>query len=387
MRLLGFLLITFISFQTHAQGIEFFHGTWKEAIEQANKEDKIVFVDAYAEWCGPCKRMAKNVFTQKEVGEFFNKNFINLKLDMEKADGMTFGAKYPVSAFPTLFFLDTKGEIVKKVTGGQQAEQLISLGQAAVKSWDRSGEFETLYEEGKRDYELMVNYVRELNKVDKPSLKISNEYIKSNPEISDEQKALFLLEAVTESDSKLYDQLIELKELAIKASSKEKFEAKINEVSMVTVSKAVEYDYRDLLDEAIAQYAKAGVGNQKRFEFEANLEYCKLSGDYKEWKECSSKYLKKFGKKDVDLYKHTLTALDRHFKHVKEATDYAIDIYEDLIKKEDNSENYMAFIKKLTNSKKTDKAIKVTKEAIKKAKSRDEDITQFERALDYLNSI
>jgi len=241
--------------------------------------------------------------------------------------------------------------------------------------------------EGKRDYALMVNYVRELNKVAKPSLKISNEYIKSNPDISDEEKALFLMEAVTESDSKLYDQLIALKDVAIKASSKEAFEAKINEVSMVTVSKAVEYDYRDLVDEAILQYAKANVGNQKKFEFEANLEYCKLAGDYNEWKECSQKYLKKFGKKDIDLYKATLTAIDKNFKHVKESSDYAINLFEDLIKKEDTSENYMAFIKKLTNIKKTDKAIKVTKEAIKKAQKREEDVTEFERALDYLNSI
>jgi len=120
MRLVGILLISFLSFQSYGQGIEFFDGTWKEALAQAEKEDKIVFVDAYAQWCGPCKRMAKNEFTKTEVGDFFNKNFINLKLDMEIADGMSFGAKYPVSAFPTLFFLTPDGEIVKKITGGQQ---------------------------------------------------------------------------------------------------------------------------------------------------------------------------------------------------------------------------------------------------------------------------
>ena len=86
-----------------AQGIEFFHGSWDEAIEEAKKQEKIIFVDAYAIWCGPCKRMAKNVFPDEKVGEFYNKHFINMKLDMERGEGLKFRKKYPVSAFPTLF--------------------------------------------------------------------------------------------------------------------------------------------------------------------------------------------------------------------------------------------------------------------------------------------
>lgn len=89
--------------ENNVEGIQFFHGTWAEALEKAKIEDKLLFVDAYAQWCGPCKVMAKNVFTQKKVGDFFNENFINLKMDMETTDGASFGHKYPVSAYPTLF--------------------------------------------------------------------------------------------------------------------------------------------------------------------------------------------------------------------------------------------------------------------------------------------
>ena len=53
-----------------AEGIEFFEGTFKEALDKAKLEGKIVFVDAYTTWCGPCKRMSKNVFPKKEVGDF-----------------------------------------------------------------------------------------------------------------------------------------------------------------------------------------------------------------------------------------------------------------------------------------------------------------------------
>ena len=89
------------AFSLQAQGIEFFHGTWQEAVEEAKKQDKILFVDGFTVWCGPCKRMSANVFPNDKVGEFYNKNFINVKVDMESGD-QDFRRKYPATAYPTL---------------------------------------------------------------------------------------------------------------------------------------------------------------------------------------------------------------------------------------------------------------------------------------------
>ena len=127
-----FIVLLTVFFSGNAQGIEFFEGTWKEAMAKAKAEDKPIFVDAFAKWCGPCKSMAKNVFTQDEVGKFYNTNFINLKLDMEETDGVTFGHSYPVQAYPTLFFLDGDGKVLKLVKGGQTPEGLVSLGNEAL---------------------------------------------------------------------------------------------------------------------------------------------------------------------------------------------------------------------------------------------------------------
>ena len=369
-----------------AQGIEFFHGTWKEALAEAQKEDKIVFVDSYATWCGPCIKMAKNVFTQSEVGDFFNDNFINLKLDMEKADGRTFGAQYPVSAYPTLFFLDSQGDILKKITGGQQAAALINHGEVAIKSYDKTEAFEKLYNEGKRDYDLMLGYVRELNKVDKPSAKIANDYIKSNPEISKSEKAAFLMQAVTEADSKLYDQLMSLKSEAIAGSSEESFEEIVRSATLKTVSKAVEYDYKDLVDEAIVQFEKADIGDKKRFKSEAYLGYYSEAGEYNKWKDLSMSYLKKYGKKNPELYREHLSTLMAEFNYHNDSSSYATEVFKQLIKKDDSSETYNQFIQFLAKANQKEEARKVVKEAMKKAKSRNEDISNFEKMLDYFNS-
>lgn len=385
-KITGFIAFLLFSTMVSGQGIEFFHGTWKEALAEAQKEDKIVFVDSYAKWCGPCKKMAANVFTQDEVGQFFNDNFVNLKLDMEEADGLTFGSQYPVSAYPTLFFLDSQGNILKKVTGGQQADGLINHGKVAIKSYDKTEPLAKLYEEGKRDYDLMVNYVKELNKVNKPSAKIANDYMKSNPNISNDQKASFLMNAVIESDSKLYDQLMEVRSQAIASSSEEKFTELVMRATMATVEKAVEYDYKELVDEAIVQYEKADIGDKKKFNAEAHLEYYALSGNYNEWKKLSKSYLKKYAKKNPELYRNQINNLLKSLYHNEDAKVYAVEMYKELIKKDDATKTYNEYINFLAKINKKEEALKVVKEAIKKANSRDEDITHLERMLDYFNS-
>ena len=111
-----------------AGGIEFFHGTWDEALAKAKAEKKLIFLDAYASWCAPCKMMAANVFTAKSVGDVFNPNFICVKMDMEKGEGVQLSQKLSVMAYPTLFFIDDTGKVLNKHVGGMQVESLIDLG-------------------------------------------------------------------------------------------------------------------------------------------------------------------------------------------------------------------------------------------------------------------
>ena len=62
---------------------------WKKIVKKAKKEKKLIFVDCYTTWCGPCKMLARDVFTKDEVADFFNAHFVNAKFDMEKdTDGI-----------------------------------------------------------------------------------------------------------------------------------------------------------------------------------------------------------------------------------------------------------------------------------------------------------
>ena len=93
------------------QGIEFKETNFDKILEIAKKEGKMIFLDVYTVWCGPCKMMAKDIFPLQEVGEFYNTHFISMKVDAEKKENI-FIKKYNVNSFPTYLFLDENGELI-----------------------------------------------------------------------------------------------------------------------------------------------------------------------------------------------------------------------------------------------------------------------------------
>lgn len=115
-----------------SDGIKFSNLSLEKAMEESTKTGKLIFIDAYTDWCGPCKIMAANAFKDAEVGAFFNENFINLKIEMEKdPDGREVAMRYKVKAYPTLLIIDDQGNLVKQTLGLQSKDQLLKFGQSA----------------------------------------------------------------------------------------------------------------------------------------------------------------------------------------------------------------------------------------------------------------
>lgn len=109
-------------------GIKFETETFQNILDKAKKENKLVFLDAFASWCGPCKMLEKNVFTKQEVGTYYNSHFINARFDMEKGEGRDIARKYSITSYPSLLFLNGNGEVVYKGKGYMDVADFLGMG-------------------------------------------------------------------------------------------------------------------------------------------------------------------------------------------------------------------------------------------------------------------
>jgi len=116
----------------HGSGIQFFKGSFKEALAQSKIQKKPVFVDVYAKWCGPCKKLKKRTFKDEEVGNYFNKNFINVTVDGETAEGAQLLERYAIRSYPTLLIVDNQGNVKTRASGYMEPYILINFGRRII---------------------------------------------------------------------------------------------------------------------------------------------------------------------------------------------------------------------------------------------------------------
>lgn len=141
------------------EGIMFENSNFAAILAKAKAEKKLIFLDAYASWCGPCKLMEKNVFTDKKVAEFYNKNFINARIDMEKGEGRELAAKYIIRSYPTLLFLNAEGEVVGKELGYIKSEEFLELGQKNNNPKLVNTNLKEEFKNGKLDQAGLLNFI------------------------------------------------------------------------------------------------------------------------------------------------------------------------------------------------------------------------------------
>ena len=331
MKNLVLTLLSLIIFSAQAQGIDFFHGTFAEAQEKAQKENKLIFMDAYAEWCGPCKKMAATVFKDEKVGKFFNDNFVNVKMDMEKGEGPNLSRKFDVSAYPTLLFINGKGDLVHKGVGGLPVEQFMNLARTASGKVDNSKEFEKSYAAGKREPELILNYVRALNRAGKPSLKIVNDYLQK-ADMSNPMTLKVIYEGTTQADSKIFDLLIKNKTQIVGLYTEQQVKDKIEEACEKTLENALLFKSVELHKEAKDKMKTNVPEKAEEFAVIADLKFYQANGNAKDFCRTCETLLKKesknnalahfkVGKQMLDAFptdKNVLVDAEKYFKKAAE---------------------------------------------------------------------
>lgn len=177
--LLVMVLIT--CYAGHAQGIKFEEGTLNEVLAKAKVENKLVFIDVYTTWCGPCKQVAAEVFPNKLLGSFYNEIFINYKLDAESPEGKEFVKRHPIDGVPSFFYVDGNEQVIHKILGARGVLEFLQEAEM-VGTYKKYGGIEAMQkavEDGTASKELLFDYYQTANAETKPLA--LNLYLKSLP--------------------------------------------------------------------------------------------------------------------------------------------------------------------------------------------------------------
>jgi len=231
--------------------VKFESGTWKEILTKAKTENKTIFVDVYTKWCGPCKHVSETVFPQEKLGEYYNSRFINFKIDAESPAGKEFVKTYPVTGYPTFFFIDGNGKVIHKIVGAKDVDGFISEAKM-ITMYARHGGIDNMMaaiKNGTADKELLYDYYISANKKSKPEA--LNLYLKALPteELIDENNKL--IEEISLYDKDLMTRLVDE---IVKASNDGRFsDGKYAEKFAFCIVFPVQYDITTFLRKSIQE--------------------------------------------------------------------------------------------------------------------------------------
>lgn len=301
---LSFLLSAAFA-NTHAQGIEFEHDlTFTQILAKAKQQNRLVFMDCYTAWCGPCKRLAAAVFPDSAVGEYFNANFINAKFDMEKGEGVEIANRYQIRAYPTLLWLDGDGNVKHKLVGGTDAPGLIAQGKKAADPTPGilSG-MKKQYNEGKRDVAFVADFLNTLNSAGENYDAVFNEYLSkiTEKELQDTKhtKTIFTLTKDVKSPGLAY--LMRNKEYYIKNMGEEALTQKVNAIAEKAIAEAPKANDPALFDAGINLLKTYKAPDHPERIMRNQLSYYAATNNWGEYDQIATQFVKKYGTKNTAL--------------------------------------------------------------------------------------
>lgn len=291
---------------TFAQGIEFFQGTFAEAQEEAKAQGKLIFMDAYAVWCGPCKMMTNNVFPQQNVGDFFNANFVNLKVDMEKGEGIDLRRKYGVSAYPTLLFIDANGEVVESIRGARGADALIEWAKkVALPNQSLVDKLTEKYDAGDRSQGLLRDLIKVKAAYSEDYDILFNQYLQSlsAEDIVNETNARFIFEQTNSITSPGIIALNAYKDYFINIYSQEIFDKKILGLAESLTNEAYKNKDINKINVASTFLKENKVANYKELSSEMVVNFYGKTEDWTNYDKAATKHLAKYEKGNDEAYR------------------------------------------------------------------------------------
>jgi thiol-disulfide isomerase/thioredoxin len=370
------------------RSIEFNHGTFSEILAQAKKENKIVYIDCFTVWCGPCKWMAKNVFTNDTVAEFYNKNFINAKIDMEKGEGIELAKKYGINAYPTMLYLSSDGTQLHRVCGSAPVQDFIKTGEAALSTDKQLATISKNFKNGKVNADLASNYFSMLENACQSYNKEVEEYftnVKEQDFHSFENWSI-IYKYVNDYYSPVFQNFEKNKAVFAKHYNTDSVESLINHVYTSGLYSSIQNKDMVVYEQLKTKLRSSKTKDAEKIIAQADIKLFQRSGDMDKYAKAASTYISNYSMEnayELNSYAWTFyeqindkTMLENAAKWAKKATEL-----------EDNypyNDTYAAVLYKLG---KKNEAKAIAEKAIELAKKSGDDSKETQELLVKINAL
>ncbi len=143
--------------------------TFDGLLQLAKSQNRPIFIDFYADWCIPCKRMEKQVLGHEGVAAYMNMHFINVKLNTQHSLGRELSKKYNIRFLPTVLFISPKGEVILKKASSLGVVEFMQLAQNASYKFDTNHRYVASSAPVQRTYTPARTYYRPVARQTAPS--------------------------------------------------------------------------------------------------------------------------------------------------------------------------------------------------------------------------
>lgn len=177
-----FLILCLNKADAQNKGLQFQDISYEQALQKSAAEKKPVFLFGFATWCHFCEYMKDSVLPTEAVGNFYNQNFICIKMDLEK-EGKNLNQKIiRAKSFPVLLFMNSQGEMLHRVTGKKDAQDFLQIGSEALDSTKQLRTFAYKYRDGKLSPLQTYEYFKMVDRAGMDNQSLINNYLTLIPE-------------------------------------------------------------------------------------------------------------------------------------------------------------------------------------------------------------
>ena len=298
--LLLFISISFSSYSQLRDSIHFLPITFDEAIVKAKADKKPIFLHAYASWCHYCSEMAEKVYTDINVANFYNKNFINIKMDMEK-EGKNLNKKLKVQNYPAHIFFDYPATtMMHREAGKKDVLDFITLGYDALDTTKQLRTFERKYFSKTATVPEIYTYFKMLDRAGLDNQTGVNSYLLglSDEELLKQENWRIMYDLFKDVDMPAFNRVILNKDAYQQIYTEDSIDNKIlgvyNGALMTRVQKLDTLGYNDM----ISKLGKSKLVIADKIIAYAHLNRAKMKSDWKNYQELAVPFIEKFCQND-----------------------------------------------------------------------------------------